>query len=92
MIYTDADTVLVGATEMRSNMPKLEKELKTKKIVVLKKGKPIAILKDYEDSEKTDRLLDEFEDIVLGFLAEERQKNGAKFVPHGDFWREVNGK
>lgn len=69
---------MVGATELRKEMPKLTKEMKTKTIIVTKKGKPIAVLEDFDEYTERTRLFDTFEDLVLGHIAEERWKNSKK--------------
>lgn len=74
MFQFNDDTVLIGTTELRTEMPKLAKVLKTKKVIVLKRDKPIAILEDFEDHQEKEALLDTFEDLVLGHLAKERDE------------------
>lgn len=77
MLTIDDNTVLIGATELRSNMPQISKDIKTKKIIVVKRGKPFAVLTDFEDYQEKENLIDTFEDVVLGYLAKERDKKNA---------------
>lgn len=81
MLIIDDDTVLVGATELRGNMPEISKNIKTKKIIVLKRGEPFAVLTDFEQYKEKEEIIETFEDIVLGYLARERDQNSSA----GDF-------
>ncbi len=77
MYNISEDSLLIGTSELRTAMPELEKVLKKKekKIILTKRGKPIGILADYEDYERKEEFLDEFEDYVLGHIAKERWEN-----------------
>lgn len=72
MLNIGENTVLVGATELRGGMPKISKDIKTKKIIVVKRGEPFAVLTDYAQYQEQEAIIDDFEDIVLGYLAKER--------------------
>ncbi len=78
-MYTHNDTVFVGTSELRSNGGKILQELKNKKIVLMNKGKAIAIIESLDEYEKTQNKIEEIEDLVLGHIAKERMKNG-KFI------------
>lgn len=84
MITITDDTLLVGATELRKEMPRLAKEMKTKTIIITKKGKPVAVLEDFDEYTQKKRVLETFEDIVLGYLAKERFENAkeADYISH----------
>lgn len=85
MLNIDESTVIVGTTELRSNMPKISKDVKTKKVIIVKRGKPFAVLTNFEDYEKKEDLIDTFEDIVLGHLAKTRDaKSTEKDFVDGD--------
>lgn len=77
MLKVGEDTILVGATELRGNMPKISKDIKVKKIIIVKRGEPFAVLTDYEQYQKNEALMDDFEDVVLGNLAKERDKKSS---------------
>ena len=77
MMNINDDTLLIGTSELRTNMPKISKEIKNKKIILVKRGKPFAVLSDYEEYNKKEELLDNFEDLVLGLLAKEREENSS---------------
>ncbi|EKD47688.1 MAG: hypothetical protein ACD_65C00334G0003 [uncultured bacterium] len=73
MINVAEDTILIGATELRTEVPMLMKM--KKKVIVMKRGKPIGVLQNFDDYEAQEKILDAFEDIVLGYLAKERFEN-----------------
>lgn len=83
MINITDNIAMVGASELRKEMPKLAKEMKVKTIIVTKKGKPIAVLEDFDVYEEKKKVIDLFEDIVLGYQARERDKTGkdSDFIP-----------
>ncbi len=78
MIKLNDDTLLIGTTELRNEIPKLTKDLKVKTIIVMKRGKPIAVLEDFKQFEEKKNLLETFEDLVLGYLAKEREEKSKK--------------
>ncbi len=78
MLNINEETLLVGSTELRSSMPRISKEMKTKKIIIIKRGKPFAILTDFEEYERKEELLETFEDLVLGHLAKERDEKSSE--------------
>lgn len=84
MIAVTDDTLLVGAAELRKEMPQLTKSMKQKTIIVTKKGKPIAVLEDFDEYTEKNRVIETFEDIVLGYLAKERFEKSKKsdYIPH----------
>lgn len=75
MININDDTILVGTTDLRNEIPQLMKEAKFKKIIVMKRGKPIGVLENIEQHEEKEHLLDTFEELVLGSIAKERYKD-----------------
>ena len=77
MLNIDENTVMIGATELRSKLPQITKDIKTKKVVVLKRGKPFAILTDFDEYTEKENIIDTFEDVVLGYLAKERAENSS---------------
>lgn len=77
MLIND-DIKLIGATDLRTEIPKLTKDMKVKTVIVMKRGKPVAVLEDYEKYEEKRKILDTFEDLVLGYMAKERYESTAK--------------
>lgn len=78
MIPISDDTIIIGTAELRKEIPQLTKDLKIKTVIVTKKGKPIAVLEDFDEYQEKNRLLETFEDIVLGYLAKERYEKSKK--------------
>ncbi len=86
MITVNDDTVMIGATEFRSEMPKLLKLVGQKTIVVMNRGEPVAVFQDYQHYKEDQNWHDTFEDVVLGYLAKERDdaSDDKDFVSHRD--------
>ncbi|MFA5948124.1 MAG: type II toxin-antitoxin system prevent-host-death family antitoxin [Candidatus Gracilibacteria bacterium] len=74
MINLNNNTLMLGTSEFRMEIPKIVKEIKLKKIILTKRGKPIAILQDFEEYEAKEKLIEEYEDLILGNLAKEREQ------------------
>jgi hypothetical protein len=49
--------------------------VKFKKIIVMKRGKPIGVLENMEQHEEKEHLLDAFEELILGSIAKNRYKS-----------------
>lgn len=75
MININDDVAVMGASEMRNEIPNITKNLKSKKIIITKRGKPIAVLQEFQEYEEKEKLIDEFEDFILGKLAKERKES-----------------
>ena len=74
---------LIGSTELRTEIPKLTKDLKMQTVIVTKRGKPVAVLEDYSKYQEKEDLLETFEDLILGYLAKERHEKNKKseYIP-----------
>lgn len=72
MITIKEDTVLVGISELRTNIDKILEESKKHKILIGKRNKPVAVLMAMEKYERIEEILDTLEDVALGYLAKER--------------------
>lgn len=83
MININSDTILMSASELRTEVPKLAEELKVKTIIITKRGKPVAVLEDFNIFKAKNDLIEQMEDLVLGMTAREREKNGksADYIP-----------
>ena len=75
MVKLDDHTVMIGATELRTEMPKLTRELANHKVIVTSRGKPVAVLEDFATYNQKEKFLDEFEDWIAGHIAKERFEN-----------------
>lgn len=84
MIHVTDDKTLLGIAELRKEIPGLAKNLKVKTVIVMNRGKPVGVLEDYEQHEEKERIIEEFEDLVLGHIAMERYKNSKPedYIPH----------
>lgn len=78
MIHINDTTKIIGTTELRDEMPMITKDLKTMTMIVVKRGKPVAILEDYEKHKQKEKFLEDFEDIVLGYIAKDRDRKSKK--------------
>lgn len=69
--------------ELRKEAPEIAKDLKYRTVIVTKRGKPVAVLEDYQTYQEKEKLVEEFEDIILGNIAKERAKNAKPedFIP-----------
>lgn len=83
MININDDIMLIGTTELRTEIPKLAKNLKIKTVIITKRGKPVAVLEDYSKYKEKEGVLDDLEDMFLGHLAMERWNKSKKsdYVP-----------
>ncbi len=69
------NTTLVGVSELRTNFDEILEKAKGTRIIIEKRKKFMAVLMDMEKYEKMERMLDAVEDIMLGYLAREREKD-----------------
>ncbi|MFA5828974.1 MAG: type II toxin-antitoxin system Phd/YefM family antitoxin [Candidatus Gracilibacteria bacterium] len=91
MININDEMKLIGATELRTEVPKLINDLKMKTVIVTKRGKPVAVLQNYTKYQEKEDLLDTFEDLVLGHLAKERHEKSQKsdYIPASAVWKKL---
>jgi len=74
MIYTD-DTIIAGLAEVRNNLPSLVVELKGGKVIITKRGQPVAVLQSYQKYKNLEALAEEQENQELLAIALEREKD-----------------
>lgn len=72
MLHISDHIKLIGSTELRTEIPKLTKDVQVQTVIVTKRGKPVAVLQNYAQYKEKEDLLDTFEDLILGYLAKER--------------------
>ena len=91
MININENTIMIGTSELRTEIPKVEKEIKEKKVILTKRGKPIAIIQDFQAYNEREKLLEEYEDIIFGFLAKARAKttNLKKYISHEEMIKKL---
>lgn len=71
MFVLDSKTALIGATDLRARISEVE-DMTFEKLVVMKREKPVAVIMTFDQYKKTQDKIDELEDIVLGYMAKER--------------------
>lgn len=76
MLSVKENTTLVGISELRTKMDEVLKTLKTSKVIVEKRHRPIAVLLPLRRYEEIEEILDLIEDKALGYLAREREGKG----------------
>ncbi|MEK7528199.1 MAG: hypothetical protein AAB592_00330 [Patescibacteria group bacterium] len=75
MVHIDDSTVLVSSSDLRTEMPRLEKEIKVKTVIIMKRGKPMAVLQDFDEHKRKEALIESFEDTAMGRIALKRMKD-----------------
>jgi len=75
MIHFQESSILVGASELRTQLDKLLKLAKQSRIYVGKRQQPVAVLVPLDQYEQMEQLYERVEDMVLGYMARERDKN-----------------
>jgi prevent-host-death family protein len=77
MLTLDRPTTLVGLSELRTRSGEILKAAKIRRVILGKRGKPVAVLVPMEEWERQERLLDEFEDMALGLVASDRVRKAS---------------
>lgn len=80
MITVEEKTTLVGVTELRKVSKEILGKLKSNKVILTKRNKPVGVLVDYEEFREIEEIMEALEDYILGTLAEERAKKKGKKV------------
>jgi len=81
MITVEEKTTIVGVAELRNMIPDILERVKSNKVILTRRNKPVGVIVDYEEYKKTEEIIDIFEDYVLGYLAKERaQRKGKKCI------------
>lgn len=93
-MLTTNDAVIVGTSELRSKSAALLQGLKDKKVIVTQRGKPKAVLFDFEEFQKNEEYIEAIEDLVLTQIATERVINAKKsdFLTMSEMQKLVFGK
>ncbi|PIV39221.1 MAG: hypothetical protein COS29_03680 [Candidatus Omnitrophica bacterium CG02_land_8_20_14_3_00__42_8] len=74
MVIVKEDSTLVGVSEFRTKADEIFNELKSRKVIIEKRNKPIAVLLSLKKYEEMEELFEWIEDNALGHLAKEREK------------------
>lgn len=81
MITVEEKTTLVGVTELRKVIKEILEKLKSNKVILTKRNKPVGVLVDYEEFREIEEIMEALEDYILGTLAKERaQRKGKKVI------------
>ncbi|MFA6305613.1 MAG: hypothetical protein WC651_02695 [Candidatus Gracilibacteria bacterium] len=91
MININENTIMVQTSELRTGIPGITKEIKEKKVILTKRGKPIAIIQDFQTFNEREKLLEEYEDVIFGFLAKSRAKTTSrkKYISHEEMIKKL---
>ncbi|MCK4644855.1 MAG: type II toxin-antitoxin system Phd/YefM family antitoxin [Candidatus Aminicenantes bacterium] len=74
-------TTIVGVAELRKVMSDILEKIKSNKVILTRRNKPVGVIVDYEEYKKMEEVIDSLEDYVLGHLAKERaQRKGKKLI------------
>ncbi len=81
MITVEEKTTLVGVTELRKVIKEILGKLKSNKVILTKRNKPVGVIIDYGEFRKIEEIMEDLEDYILGTLAKERaQRKGKKVI------------
>ncbi|HHF42455.1 MAG TPA: type II toxin-antitoxin system Phd/YefM family antitoxin [Candidatus Aminicenantes bacterium] len=78
MFTVEEKTTIVGIAELRKLTKEILEKLKSHKVILTRRNKPVGVLLDYEEFLHIEEIIDAFEDYVLGTLAQERAKRKEK--------------
>lgn len=72
MFTIEGKTTLVGVAELRKVTAEILEKLKSHKVILTRRNKPVGVILDYEEYQRIEDMMDALEDHVLGTLAQER--------------------
>src|SRR4030042_6645327 len=74
MVTVKENATIVGVAEIRKVMKEVLEEMKTNRVILTKRNKPVGVLIDYQEFRQMEELLEALEDHVFGREAIERAK------------------
>jgi len=80
MFTIEGKTTLVGMAELRKVTAEILEKLKSHKVILTRRNKPVGVILDYEEYKRIEDMMDVLEDHVLGTLAKERASRKDKKV------------
>jgi len=81
MITVEGKTTLVGVAELRKTTKEVLEKLKSNKVILTKRNKPVGVLLDYGEFQRIEEIMEALEDYILGTFAKERaQRKGKKVI------------
>lgn len=72
MFTVKEDTTLVGISEMRTSFDKVLGAIGNSKVLLERRNKPLAVIVSIEKYNQMEHFIESAEDMVLGYLARER--------------------
>lgn len=72
MFTVKEDTTLVGISELRTHFDKVLEAIGKTKVLLERRNKPLAVIVPIEKYNRMEELIEEIEDLELGYLAKER--------------------
>lgn len=81
MITVKEDMVLIGISELRNKVSDVLSKIKKHRVILTKRNKPLGVIIDYDEYQEMQRIIDEVEDLALGYIAKDRlERKGKKYV------------
>ncbi len=82
MVTVKENTTLVGISEFRTKADAIFNQLKSSKVIIERRNRPIAVMVSIKKYEELEEMLEWIEDNALGYLAKEREKStpGTKYI------------
>ena len=78
MFTIEEKTTIVGVAELRKAITDILERVKSNKVILTRRNKPVGVIVDYEEYKKIEEIIDNFEDYILGHLAKERAQRKVK--------------
>ncbi len=78
MFTVEGKTTLVGMAELRKLTKEILEKLKSSRLILTKRNKPVGVILDYEEFQNIEEIIEALEDYILGTLAKERAKRKGK--------------
>jgi len=72
MLTVKENATIVGVAEIRKVMKEVLEEMKTNRVILTKRNKPVGVLIDYQEFRQMEEILEALEDYILGESAAER--------------------
>lgn len=72
MLTVKENATIVGVAEIRKSMKDVLEEMKTHRVILMRRNKPVGVLVDYEEFRRMEETLEALEDEAFARLAAER--------------------
>ncbi len=81
MITVEEKTTIIGVAELRKVIAEILEKIKSNKVILTRRNKPVGVLVDYDEYKKMEEIIENLEDYILGHLAKERaQRKDKKLI------------